>query len=185
RDDSLADDLPLDRAPAERHGHAEADAPLVHAVVRARLEVVADVARFAADAHAGVADLSGQKADADVGDEVRVVLGLDHRVVADRAGAEDHERRGAGARHEAIADVEARAVLIVVGDPGLPGFDQAAERLQLPEPSIRPFTSVRDRKTPAVVAEIAVPVYREVVGQNRQVAFRLGSALRLRNRIGL
>src|SRR5690606_14013221 len=73
-DDALTDHLALDRAAPERDRHTEADAPFVHAVVPAGLEVVTHVARFAADSDAAVAELAGQEADADVPNEVRIVF---------------------------------------------------------------------------------------------------------------
>src|SRR5690606_32508617 len=140
-DDALTDHLALDRAAPERDRHTEADAPFVHAVVPAGLEVVTHVARFAADSDAAVAELAGQEADADVPNEVRIVFRLEHGVIAHRAGAEDHERCRARARHETIAHVEADAVLIVVRELLLSGLDQIAERLHLPEPAVGPLAS--------------------------------------------
>src|SRR5690606_30751753 len=121
--DALADDLALDDPAAERNGDAETDTPLVHAFIGGRLVLVPDVARLAAHADAAAAEPFRHETEPDVTDRVGIVVRLEQRVVAHQAGAEDHERRRSVAAEELVADVEARAVLIVIGHARLAGID--------------------------------------------------------------
>src|SRR5690606_6262697 len=66
RHDAIAHDFALDRAAAERHRHAEADAPLGEAVVAGALVPVAEQAALSADSYAGAADVAAHDAEPDV-----------------------------------------------------------------------------------------------------------------------